>query len=430
MPNQSRSSFIEIRRKCSDAPLPYLVEGRQSYDQYQAQFIVKSLPFLLGLAVALPLGAQTAPCACMDGNFDGAITNTDFLPFVMDWTWGDSLQEPAEMGPGLCDPDGDGTSNVHDIILFTSLQQQHCDGALGGVLTLLDTAQSTFQGWVLELVLEHDGGYTGIPEGAKTYRLYADFEAMPDADLHMMGLWGDASNPWHLDAPGGLFVSVFAGGDENTLPKQSLLNTAFFSLFPEMEYSSFWTTSNMWDDSPDFGTPYSFEREQEDQRLAFESGEWSSADDGGSCMLSVGGAVWHERMVVEGLHLLGQFTVLSGQAISGQAGLALCVRPEGENAFTQMMVVPGAPFSLSDLEVLGCTDTEAINFETIATYDNGSCEYCPLGDADCDGNVGVSDLLELLGIFGCNSNCGWADLDGDGAVGVSDILTWLALVTG
>jgi len=168
----------------------------------------------------------------------------------------------------------------------------------------------------------------------------------------------------------------------------------------------------------------------EGQRLAFQSGAWSSEEDGGSCMLSVGGSVWHERMVVDGLHLVGQFTVLDGQEFSGQAGLALCVRPSGENVFTQVMVVPGAPYSLNDLEVFGCMNEDASNYDASATYDNGTCEFCPVGDADCDGVVTVADLLELLGMFGCASNCGWADLDGDGAVGASDVLAWLALVTG
>ncbi len=50
--------------------------------------------------------AQTVPCSCMDGSSDGLVSNTDFLPFVMNWTWGDSILVPEEMGPGLCDPEG------------------------------------------------------------------------------------------------------------------------------------------------------------------------------------------------------------------------------------------------------------------------------------------------------------------------------------
>jgi hypothetical protein len=146
-------------------------------------------------------------------------------------------------------------------------------------------------------------------------------------------------------------------------------------------------------------------------------------------MIAVGGQVWHERHEVNGLHLMGQFTVQDGQDLSGQVGLTLGVGPANQLVMDQLMVVAAASFGLSDLEVLGCMDAEAINYDASATYDNGSCEYCPVGDADCDGVVAVSDSLELLGMFGCTANCGWADLDGDGAVGASDIIAWLALLT-
>ena len=110
--------------------------------------------------------------------------------------------------------------------------------------------------------------------------------------------------------------------------------------------------------------------------------------------------------------------------------MALGLGPADQLSMDQLMVVAAAPFGLSDLEVLGCTDVVASNYDASATYDNGSCEYCSVGDADCDGVVGVADLLDLLGMFGCTSNCAWADLDDDGAVGASDIIAWLALVTG
>ena len=88
----------------------------------------------------------------------------------------------------------------------------------------------------------------GIPAGAKTYRLFAEFDAVPGADLHLIGLWGDAAAPWFIDAPGGLFVADFAVSDEDVLPKQSLIDPLWFSIFPEMEFSSFWTTGDMWED--------------------------------------------------------------------------------------------------------------------------------------------------------------------------------------
>jgi hypothetical protein len=58
------------------------------------------------------------------------------------------------------------------------------------------------------------------------------------------------------------------------------------------------------------------------------------------------------------------------------------------------------------------------------------------GQPDCDtticaedlngnGMIEVSDVLLLLGDFGCTDNC-TADVDGDGSVGVSDVLLLLA----
>ncbi|MDG2200835.1 MAG: dockerin type I domain-containing protein [Phycisphaerales bacterium] len=48
--------------------------------------------------------------------------------------------------------------------------------------------------------------------------------------------------------------------------------------------------------------------------------------------------------------------------------------------------------------------------------------YVALGDVDGDGQVGVNDLLEVIGSWGpCSESCR-ADLDGDGQVGVTDLL--------
>mgnify|MGYP006444479917 FL=1 len=43
------------------------------------------------------------------------------------------------------------------------------------------------------------------------------------------------------------------------------------------------------------------------------------------------------------------------------------------------------------------------------------------GDVDGDGNVGVTDVLAVIGTWGPCENC-TADIDGDGIVGVNDLL--------
>ena len=63
-----------------------------------------------------------------------------------------------------------------------------------------------------------------------------------------------------------------------------------------------------------------------------------------------------------------------------------------------------------------------------------------MADFDCDGNalgcsedinnngtVEVSDLLILLGDFGCTADCSAADINGDGSVTVADMLLFLAM---
>ncbi|MGB1100769.1 MAG: hypothetical protein ACPGYS_07660, partial [Flavobacteriales bacterium] len=389
--------------------------------------------FMLALAMIgfSAIQAQTLPCSCADGSGDEVVTNTDFLSQLLTYGWGDSIPSDSGVEPGMCDLDGDGTRNVHDFILVTSLQNQYCQEQGGEeVLTLVDTIPSTFQGWVLELVADHDAGLGDIPAGAKTYRLYADFAWLPANELRMMGLWGDEQAPWFIEAPGGLYVSAFSGAGEDALPSQALMNPLFVSVLPEVEFSSFWTVGDMWAGPATVETPYTFTRMAPGQRLSFEAGDWSSASASGSGMLAVAASIWNDRVVVDGLHLMGQFTVLDGQALSGQASMALVETDGTYGNVLGLMVVEGAPFDLTNVEVLGCTDEAASNYDAEATYDDGTCELCALADGDCNGIVDIADLLDMLSNFGCTTDCGWSDLDEDGAVGVSDILAWLTAFGG
>ena len=56
-----------------------------------------------------------------------------------------------------------------------------------------------------------------------------------------------------------------------------------------------------------------------------------------------------------------------------------------------------------ELEIYGCTYPDAMNYESLATADDGSCAYtsnpCPT-DLDGNGSVGSPDLLIFLGAFG------------------------------
>lgn len=74
----------------------------------------------------------------------------------------------------------------------------------------------------------------------------------------------------------------------------------------------------------------------------------------------------------------------------------------------------------------GCSDMWALNYDPTAFCDNGSCIYpCTLpGDFDFNGIIGTSDVLILLGEFGCDTDC-IADLTDDGFTLTADLLILL-----
>ena len=84
-----------------------------------------------------------------------------------------------------------------------------------------------------------------------------------------------------------------------------------------------------------------------------------------------------------------------------------------------------------DYTCYGCLDENACNYDIYATINDGFCEYescaCPL-DLNEDGIISVSDILILLGEFGCTANCA-NDLNGEGngAVNIQDLLIILSV---
>ena len=82
-----------------------------------------------------------------------------------------------------------------------------------------------------------------------------------------------------------------------------------------------------------------------------------------------------------------------------------------------------------DYTCYGCLDEDACNYDTHATIDDGLCEYescaCP-ADLNNDGIISVSDILVLLAEFGCSVNCE-NDINGDGGVNIQDLLIILSV---
>ena len=73
--------------------------------------------------------------------------------------------------------------------------------------------------------------------------------------------------------------------------------------------------------------------------------------------------------------------------------------------------------------ILGCTDSEASNYDPEATVDDGSCWYCDLGDVNCDGILNVLDIVIVANMVLANEYDATADVNEDGELNVLDIVT-------
>ena len=86
----------------------------------------------------------------------------------------------------------------------------------------------------------------------------------------------------------------------------------------------------------------------------------------------------------------------------------------------------GATWS-TDVPIPGCTDPNATNYDETANVDDGSCEYCNLGEINGDGSYNVMDVVQLANCVlaeNCNllENVCAADINGDGNYNVMDIV--------
>ncbi len=111
-----------------------------------------------------------------------------------------------------------------------------------------------------------------------------------------------------------------------------------------------------------------------------------------------------------------------GYGAAGTAAVMSCLQPAGAVANaadcndTDGATYPGAP---------GQQDGVDRNCNGLIDAQEALPNTCS-GDINGDNAVNTSDLLILLGVFGCTSNCGLADLSGDGAVNTGDLLVFLA----
>ena len=78
-------------------------------------------------------------------------------------------------------------------------------------------------------------------------------------------------------------------------------------------------------------------------------------------------------------------------------------------------------FFFNDTDAGGDTEDGMIKVLNGSNSTSDSCSE----DLNLDGVVGISDVLFVLGEFGCASSC-LGDIDGDGFVNVADVLQMIA----
>ena len=212
---------------------------------------------------------------------------------------------------------------------------------------------STFVGLVLETVDNSSGGFNN---GAITYNLYAEL----DGGL-ITFIFADESNPLEITTSTSFIDNQF-GADI-----QGQVNDAFFALAPSAAYDT-WLT---------IGDSYS-SAAQTTPGLDLSSGFSGSS-------LLLGGSVNSDAAIFrtpddplclpnsDGYVLLGQFTTTG--VLSGFINLM------GQDANGNSWTESNIPIPSIEVEVFGCTDPSAFNYDSSANTDDGSCEFCQVIDS-------------------------------------------------
>ena len=283
--------------------------------------------------------------------------------------------------------------------------------------------------------------------GASTYRIYANFTS---PDVEVTAIYGTDSEPWTLVGNAPFYQDAFGadfGGSVNPL---------LFGAFPTLEYDTWWTIGA--EPGDDDGLNSAFDS----ALTSFD--DWNSGGDfvvntfiGGSLFIVPGAN--GQGNPINGRVLLGQVTTVgvtdavvniqfrdanqesvyaSGMTLTFPVAGAGCnnelacnYNPEAEGdadcVFPETFYDCDGCINDADgdgvcdeLEVPGCTDDLACNFDINATEDDGSCEF-PAQYYTCDGCIndtdgdGVCDELEVPGCtdaMACNYNAEATDEDG------------------
>ena len=272
----------------------------------------------------------------------------------------------------------------------------------------------------VEVVSENIGvlaGALGVTDltGYSCTRVYITME---NEDDFLSSISGDANNPTYVNTTTTFYHAVLGGATPNGI------NSLLFAVYPDLAYDS-WVTIGL------EGTPNAVAGEAAVSTVQSSDNPWSTTFDpggglpGGNVAIDdgVGGAWYALNGDANGIAgpdlkvLAGQFTTDGDLSLQMYTQIFI----NGDGAAEVLVNGDRPTFTWPVVDVAGCTDDTACNYNPDATVDDESCTYADAG-LDCDGNCladadgdGICDDDEIPGCqdnTACNYNAGATDDDG------------------
>ena len=198
----------------------------------------------------------------------------------------------------------------------------------------------------------------GGVEGTTTYRLYANFNS---DDIEVVAAYGTDASPWQL-TPSTSFYQDALG-----TPLASGINPAFFTVFPSLEFDTWLALGAAPGQSDGTNTAG-----METFYPPFEAGGALNVNTflGGSIFVIPGQTA--QTIPVDGKVLLAQVTT------DGFTEVLYNLQIRDSNDESVEIVGMELTFPQVEITGTGCTDVEALNYDSGALLDDGTCEYLSL----------------------------------------------------
>lgn len=352
--------------------------------------------------------SQSCECAG-DADGNGVISASDLVDILGSYCSGQEYDSCNDLNM-------DGEVDIRDVIFFENHWGSNCPAEeLPAPLT------STFTGiHVVEYTdfpQELIGSPLGPEPGSKVYRIYAHFS---DTEEDVVGLYGYEDSPMIINHTASFYM--FQGFEIATPPSSSA--GILMGSIPELALRSHFTAG-----FPEEEFPISDELQiittclsgaDLNAALSSQNESVSYGEEGfysGRLLFEP-----YEELISETEHyeLIAQFTTAGDFELQ----INMASRFYGSGRSIQNSYHEGLIATSNTLDVFGCTDPIATNYNPDATLDL-DCEYGG-PDLNGDGDVSMGDVLLLLDSFGCSVDCGSADLNGDGLVNAADLTFLLA----